>query len=383
MNINRHNYEDYFILYLDNELNSDDRRMVEAFVQQHPDLKEELDVLLQYKLTPDTSIVFPEKEELMKVNGDTPITLSNYEEWLVLYTDNELTPAQRKSVETFVAANSVAEKELALLLKTKLQPEEIVFANKDSLYRTEEKVRKIPVRWLRFAAAAIFILAVVITAVLVFNKKPSGEEPGIAKTPATDQKTHVQPNVAKQNEEPDNNNIVPEEPVTNNKNAIADNNNIKQSFTSGEKQNAKNAVVKNTDTKKPTVNEKVQANLPVPIKKQDEVIAQKDNNNKPSNNLPQPLYNPNFKTNVSDPVIAKTDIPNEIVNPSNESGKNDAVTNIIPVSYHNSEPLEDGGKNKKNRGFLRKLTRTFEKRTNINATDDDKLLVGGLAIKLN
>jgi hypothetical protein len=69
MNINRHNYEEFFILYMDNELGSDDRRMVEAFVLQHPDLKEELDLFFQYKLTPDTGISFPGKEELIKVNG--------------------------------------------------------------------------------------------------------------------------------------------------------------------------------------------------------------------------------------------------------------------------------------------------------------------------
>ncbi|MEK7226941.1 MAG: hypothetical protein AAB221_14820, partial [Bacteroidota bacterium] len=78
MSITRHNYEEYFILYMDNELSSDDRRMVEVFVQQHPDLKEELDILLQYKLEPDTSVVFNGKEELMKLNGETPISLSNY-----------------------------------------------------------------------------------------------------------------------------------------------------------------------------------------------------------------------------------------------------------------------------------------------------------------
>jgi hypothetical protein len=36
------------------------------------------------------------------------------------------------------------------------------------------------------------------------------------------------------------------------------------------------------------------------------------------------------------------------------------------------------------RGFLRKVTRNIEKRTNIKATDDDdRLLIAGLAIKMN
>ena len=74
MNINRHNYEEYFILYMDNELGSEDRRQVEAFVQQNPDLKEELDNLLQYKLAPDTDIVLQE-EELLKQDGHSHITV--------------------------------------------------------------------------------------------------------------------------------------------------------------------------------------------------------------------------------------------------------------------------------------------------------------------
>lgn len=382
MNIDRHNYEEFFILYMDNELGSEDRRMVETFVQQHPDLKEELDILLQYKLTPDTSVIFPGKEELMKVNGDTPVTTSNYEEWLTLYVDNELTSQQKKAIEHFIVANPAAEKELALLLKTKLQPETIVFEDKDSLYRTEEKVRPMPVRFRRMAVAAVLILAIGVTAILVFNKKPAGQEPGIAKTPGIEQKNSVQTNTAKQNEQPNNNNAVPEEPVTNNKNAVADNNNIKQSSTPVEKQNGKNMVVKNADNKKQLVNDKLPANMPVPIKKQDEVVV--DINNKPSNNLPQPLYNPNvIKTNVSDPVVADlNNKPNEIANPVKEPANNDAVTNIIPASYNRSEQLEEGGKNKKNRGIFRKLARTFEKRTNVSATDGDRLLVGGLSIKL-
>ena len=100
MNINHHNYEEYFILYMDNELSSDERRQVETFVQQHPDLKEELDLLLQYKLIPDTDIVFKGKKELMVpvavgIDGSTTISISNYEEWLILYMDNELSSEQK------------------------------------------------------------------------------------------------------------------------------------------------------------------------------------------------------------------------------------------------------------------------------------------------
>jgi anti-sigma factor RsiW len=40
MKIDRHNYEEYFILYMDNELSSDDRGQVEEFIQKNPDLKE-------------------------------------------------------------------------------------------------------------------------------------------------------------------------------------------------------------------------------------------------------------------------------------------------------------------------------------------------------
>jgi hypothetical protein len=47
------------------------------------------------------------------------------------------------------------------------------------------------------------------------------------------------------------------------------------------------------------------------------------------------------------------------------------------------ETAGNAGKKNKLRGFFRKVTRTFEKRTNIDPTDqDNRLLVGGLAIKL-
>ncbi|MGH2553199.1 MAG: hypothetical protein ACRDEB_05745, partial [Chitinophagaceae bacterium] len=176
MKINRHNYEEFFILYLDNELNNDDRIMVEEFVLLHPDLKEELDLLLQYKISPDTEIKFRGKEDLLKANGETPVTLTNYEEWFLLYADQELNPAQRKTVENFIAKNPTLQKELALFQQSKLQPELVIYANKETLYRKEEKVRAISFQWRRIAAAVLLLLALSITTVLVINKRRSGKD---------------------------------------------------------------------------------------------------------------------------------------------------------------------------------------------------------------
>ena len=45
INIDRNNYEEYFLMYVDNELTPVQRLAVEEFISNHPDLKEELEIL--------------------------------------------------------------------------------------------------------------------------------------------------------------------------------------------------------------------------------------------------------------------------------------------------------------------------------------------------
>ena len=53
MNINRNNYEYFFLLYIDNELSVAEKNMVDVFLQQNTDLQPEFDALQNTLLQPD------------------------------------------------------------------------------------------------------------------------------------------------------------------------------------------------------------------------------------------------------------------------------------------------------------------------------------------
>ncbi len=389
MKIDRHNYEEHFILYMDNELSSEQRREVESFVQKNPDLKEELELLQQFKMAPDESVIFERKEELMSasITGTTPVTeigLSNYEEWLVLYMDNELSLSQRKTAEHFIATESLVKNEWNLLQRTRLQPEEIIFADKSSLYRTEEKVRSIPVRWLRLrqafgdrrwriAAAILLFLAAGSVAIIVFNDRKS--------SPGKDREIVKQPVPAEQKVITDEQVVSPKETNTPKNETIALDN--KQKNINPLRENIEPVVVKEKKDKVKTD----LVNVPVQVKKEEPVIV--DNNNKPSNNLPLPENDTRPINKIQSADVADNNNKKEFLSPNNALTKTDVTPtssqplNIVHAKAIEEDPSPSDGKKGKLRGILRKVTRTFEKRTNIDATDgEDRLLVAGLAIKL-
>jgi hypothetical protein len=376
MNIDRHNYEEFFILYLDNELTPEQRQRVDQFVHENPDLAPELDLLVQSKLMPDDDIIYHGKEELMKEDGQLSMSLNNYEEWLLLYIDNELSEQDKIKVEKFAEKNSTVKAELELLLQTRLQPENnIIFFDKQSLYRTEEKVRVIPFNWKRIAAAAAILLTVGITAALLYNNKhASTTSNGIAAggqekvapsktTPVTAPSTKddsAAPLLAETNSEKENK-VAPES--------------IAPVVAKKDKEVKHKAAME--------IVEKTAAD-------QKEMAAVKEE--KLDNNLPKPTYNPNMKV-VEEPAVLASHTPNlrEALTNQKEIKPLNTVTsaNAQPLYTSNTssgttdEPEMESGRKNKLRGFFRKITRTFEKTTNIKATDDDdRLLLGGLAIKL-
>ncbi len=154
MKVNRHNYEEYFLLYADNELNAEEKLAVENFVQQNADLMIEFEMLMQTKSAAE-EIVFNDKEILLRTEGNN-INEHNYEEYFLLYIDNELSAAKREEVETYVLQHPKLQNEFTGLKQTILIPEIITYDNKKDLYRTETR-RVIYLKPLRLAVAAIFI----------------------------------------------------------------------------------------------------------------------------------------------------------------------------------------------------------------------------------
>ena len=167
MMINRHNYEEFFLLYADDELNHQQRVAVELFVQQNPDMAAELEMLQQMKLQPE-NIVFHDKSLLYKTT-DVEININNYEEFFFLYIDRELDETAKGKVEKFVLQHPQLQEEFTLLKQTVLQPEAVMFADKSSLYRKEER-RVAYIGFMRMAVAA----AVIGIAVLGWWLYPTG-----------------------------------------------------------------------------------------------------------------------------------------------------------------------------------------------------------------
>lgn len=179
MEITRHNYEEYFLLYVDKELNALERKAVEVFVQENPDLEEELIMLQQSVLRADEKQVFIPKEYLLKDTAKQGlVNEGNYEEFFVLYGDDELTNEQKDLVEQFVYKFPQYQAEFELIQQARLVPETIHFRDKQDLYRSEkDDNRVVPFGWWRMVAAAIVLITIGGLSLYLGNKDVSIVEP--------------------------------------------------------------------------------------------------------------------------------------------------------------------------------------------------------------
>jgi hypothetical protein len=152
MELNINNYEEYFLLYADNELSVEEMKHVEVFVSENPVLKEEFEQLLRTISAADTTIELGDKSFLYK--RASSFESRPHDENFVLYHDGELSKVEETEVERLIQ-DPAFRKEFEELKRARLEADEVIFPDKHLLYK-KEKDRVIPLvrRW---AAAAMLL----------------------------------------------------------------------------------------------------------------------------------------------------------------------------------------------------------------------------------
>jgi hypothetical protein len=359
MDITRHNYEEYFILYVDNELNAAERHAVEAFVQQNPDLEEELIMLQQSVLRPDEKLVFARKENLLKdTTSQGLVNENNYEQYFVLYGDDELTNKEKDLVEQFVYKYPQYQVEFELIQQARLFPDQSLgFPDKAYLYRTEEDDHKVvPFAWWRIAAAAIFLIAVGSLGLYIVtsdNKQTDGIP--VVKTTAPDSNNTVAQNK---------NEVKDQQPVVKTvEPKMADEQVVRVS-----EQTAQSATASVKTEKKSNNTSNISKQVSVTPKSGQQVIAK----------APVPEINDSHLTAKSVDVAVASHATVKPITVENISSKAAPVTTAIAVAMP-EETNEDKtyvlntSVNKTPlRGFFRKVSRVVDKATSSDTDENRK-----------
>lgn len=166
--ITKDNYEEYFLLYIDNELPEAGKLAVERFVADNPYLKEEWEALLQCRVHPDQHEVFADKEILLQQD-------------LLSYIDGELDEEGRREVQEFINRYPSKAVQMKQLLMTVSHPDlSVRFPGKESLYRPERRRTLLPMPWMQAGVAAAILG---IAALLLLFSQRTGT-PSVVKTPA-------------------------------------------------------------------------------------------------------------------------------------------------------------------------------------------------------
>ena len=165
MNINRKNYEAYFLDYRENNLSTEQVAELMVFLEENPDLKPEFDSFENIVLQPEKNISFSKKEALKKttVISTKNIDSDNYDEKLVAILEGDISEEESAELSEFMELNPKVKLEYNLYRSTILKPDTNVFySDKESLkkkglfvlYRTQL------VYGLSIAASIIILLGV-------------------------------------------------------------------------------------------------------------------------------------------------------------------------------------------------------------------------------
>lgn len=196
MEINRENYEMYFLDYHEGRLAPGQVAELLVFLEANPEFKEEFETFEDILLVPDLSVSFSGKDSLKKNNvPDTgAINSSNYESYFIASTESLLSSEEQKALAAFLKNHPELKADFDLYQQVHIQPDlKIVFPAKAKLKRSILSTRRFYYYSLATAASVALLFSVYLNTgirnepKLADNKVASGRN-----LPAVSPKTQVQ-----------------------------------------------------------------------------------------------------------------------------------------------------------------------------------------------
>jgi hypothetical protein len=171
MKINQHNYEHYFLMYIDNELSATEMAEVSDFIMQHPNYANKLQELQQLKISPDT-LIYENKFLLYK--------LSEQDEQCIAYLENEMTKEEKESFESEISTNIYLQSNVKQWQVTFITPPTTIEISpnfKNSLYKKSAQIKPLwaTTSFKRWASVAAIL--VVVIGFNLFNTQNKQESP--------------------------------------------------------------------------------------------------------------------------------------------------------------------------------------------------------------
>ncbi len=170
MEIDRSNYEIWFIDWLDGKLNDLQVERLKLFLDENPELKEEFNELALISLKP-IGKSFPHKDHLKKSIAD--ISWSQFEYLCISHLENDLSLGQQTELFEAIEMDPEKKSSFELIQKLKLAPANISYKYKSKLKKRTVFQNVIRLSVIGLSAAAT--IALLITAYLLIPRNQIGK----------------------------------------------------------------------------------------------------------------------------------------------------------------------------------------------------------------
>lgn len=163
MQINRNNYEIFFLDYRENNLSPQQVAELMVFLEENPDLKFEFEEFEEITIVVDESISFNNKSLLKKkqVIPYGSIDTTNFEEKLIANNEGDLSGEEEKNFAGFIGLNPELKLEVNALRLAVLKPDSnIVYDDKEGLKKYPFWIAYRTTLYYAASIAAIFILMI-------------------------------------------------------------------------------------------------------------------------------------------------------------------------------------------------------------------------------